>query len=327
MKDSIKNKAVLLSYVIPCYRSEYTISKVLNEIREVMGQRKEYDYEVICVNDFSPDTVYSVLEREAASDKRVKVVDLAKNAGKHAAVLAGLRYAKGDYIINIDDDFQCPVYEQWRLLEPLEKDECDVAVANYEQKKQSALKNFGSFVNLVTASIMLEKPMDLRMENFCIFKKFVRDEIIKYNKPYPYLEGLILRVTRRISVVMMQERERADEKATGFTFGKSLSLWLNGFTAFSVKPLRIASILGVSFSLIGFIIMVVFVIKKLINPDVPAGYTSLIAINLLIGGINMLILGLLGEYVGRIYICLNNSPQYVIKNTINLDDREQNNCE
>lgn len=309
----------LLSFVIPCYRSEKTIEKVCGEIADTVSQRDNYDYEIICVNDFSPDNVYSVLERLAAADPRIKVVNCARNMGKHSAVLAGYKYAKGDYIVNIDDDYQCPANELWRLLEPVEKDECDFATAKYPVKKQSAFKNFGSNINLFMSSVMLDKPASLRFENFSIMKRFVMEEIVKYDKPYPYLEGLIYRVTHRISSVEMEERSRADDNATGFTFKKSLSLWLNGFTAFSVKPLRIATVLGFVIALLGFIFGAFVIIRKLINPTIEAGYTSLIAVLLFIGGVIMILLGLIGEYVGRIYICLNNTPQYIVKNTINLD--------
>lgn len=310
----------LLSFVIPCYRSELTIQKVIHEIDQVVSQKKEYTYEIICVNDCSPDGVYNILVQEAARDKRIKVINLAKNAGKHSAVLAGFHYAEGDYIVNLDDDFQCPVYELWRLLAPVEKDECDIATANYKKKMQNSFKNFGSYVNNLTSAVMLGKPKDLRFENFSIMKRFVMDEIIRYDKPYPYLEGLMLRITRRISVVMMEERKRGDDRPTGFTFGKSLALWLNGFTAFSVKPLRMASFLGFVLSIFGFIIILIMVIRKLMHPEsILAGWTSTIAVLLIIGGIQMIMLGLLGEYVGRIYLCISNTPQYVVKNTLNTE--------
>ena len=227
-------------------------------------------------------------------------------------------FPDGKLVVNNDDDFQCPVYELWRLLEPVENNECDFSTANYYTKKQSRFKNFGSNVNMFMTSIMLDKPSNLRFENFSIFKRFVADEIRKYDKPYPYIEGLVFRVTKRVTVVMMEERERGDNKSTGFTFKKSFSLWLNGFTSFSVKPLRISSFLGFVLAVIGFIACIVISIGKILDPSVPAGYTSLIAVLLLIGGIIMIILGLIGEYIGRIYICLNNSPQYVIKDTVNI---------
>ena len=311
----------LLSFVIPCYRSELTIEMVIDEIIRTVSQREdEYDYEIICVNDCSPDNVLSVLKRLATENKKIKVIDFAKNMGKHAAVLAGYSYSKGKYIVSLDDDFQCPVYELWRLLEPIEKDECDYSTANYKVKRQTAFKNFGSNVNMLMAEIMLGKPKGLRFENFSIMKRYIVEEMVKYDKPYPYLQGLICRITNRISTVEMDERERGDNKATGFTFHKSVSLWLNGFTAFSVKPLRISTVLGFILALGGFIFGLIMIIRKIIYPDVPAGYTSMLAVQLFIGGIIMMILGLIGEYVGRIYICLNNSPQYVIRDKINISD-------
>lgn len=314
----------LLSFVIPCYRSERTIENVINEIIEIVSQRTEkYDYEIVCVNDCSPDGVLSKLKELAEKNKKIKVIDFSKNMGKHSAVLAGYSYSKGEYIVNVDDDFQCPVYELWRLLEPLENGECDFATANYRRKKQSAFKNFGSNVNMFMAQIMLDKPKGLRFENFSIMRSYVMKEIIKYDKPYPYLEGLICRVTNRISVVEMEERERGDGLPTGFTFGKSLSLWLNGFTAFSVKPLRLSTILGFILAILGFVLGIVVVVKRILHPDMPAGYASLMAVQLFIGGAIMIILGLIGEYIGRIYICLNNSPQYVIRDTININDENK----
>lgn len=314
----MKSIHTLLSFVIPCYRSEETITKVIEEIINVVSQRPAYDYEIICVNDFSPDDVYQVLQELAVSNSKIKVVNLAQNVGKHGAILAGYSFAKGEFIVNIDDDFQCPVYELWRLLEPVEQDQCDVATADYYKKKQPLWKNIGSNINLIMSSIMLGKPRTLRFENFIIMRRFVMNEIIKYIRPYPYLEGLILRVTRRIATVKMEERARGDDKATGFTFSKSVSLWVNGFTAFSVKPLRISAVLGFFIAVIGFLLGLYMVVNKFIRPNIPAGYTSLIAVQLFTSGVIMIILGLIGEYIGRIYICLNNSPQYVVRDTLNL---------
>ena len=313
------NNNTLLSFVIPCYRSEATISKVIDEIIETVAQRPGYDYEVICVNDCSPDNVYAVLEKLAAGNSRVKVVNLAKNMGKHSAVLAGYAYASGEYIVTLDDDYQCPTYELWKLLDPVEQDECDYATARYKEKKQAAWKNFGSNVNVMMGVVMLDKPRELRFENFCVMKRFVGDEMIKYTSPYPYLEGLVLRVTRRIKMVDMEERDRADSNTTGYTLKKSLALWVNGFTAFSVKPLRIATVIGVLTAIIGFITGVVMVVRRLVNPDIAIGYTSLAVIQLFLGGMILMCLGLMGEYIGRIYISQNKAPQYVVRNTLNFD--------
>lgn len=309
---------VLLSFVIPCYRSEQTIRKVIEEIAAVVSTRPSYDYEIIAVNDCSPDHVYNKLVEIAFANKKVKVINFSKNMGKHAALLAGYAVARGQFIISLDDDYQCPVYELWKLLEPVENDECDYATAKYYEKKQSAWKNFGSDINLHMSEIMLGKPKGLRFENFSVMQKFVCDEIINYKNPYPYLEGLVLRITRRIKTVPMEQRQRADNNVTGFTFKKSLALLINGLTAFSVVPLRIASVIGIVFAVTGFIWGSYIIINKMLHPFVPAGYSSLAAVLLFSSGLIMLLLGLIGEYVGRIYICMNDSPQYVIKDTINL---------
>lgn len=312
----------LLSFVIPCYRSEKTIEKVIDEIIATVAQREGYDYEVIAVNDSSPDNVYEVLKRIAAANKKVKVINFAKNMGKHAAVLAGYSVARGKYIVNLDDDYQCPTYALWSLLEPVERDECDYATAKYCFKQEAWYKRLGSNVNVWMGHVMLDKPMSLRLENFSVMKAFVAREVIGYKNPYPYLEGLILRVTRRILAVPMEERERGDDNATGFTLKKSMSLLMNGLTAFSVKPLRVASLCGTLFAIMGFILGIVMVVRKLVNPAVPTGYSSIVAILLFSSGLIMLMLGLIGEYLGRMYICLNGSPQYVIRETINLGEEE-----
>lgn len=306
-----------ISFVIPCYGSEKTIEFVVNEIIETVSQRKdEYDYEIIAIHDCSPDNVLSVLKKMAENNNRLKIIDFAKNFGKHAGVLAGLNYASGDYIVGLDDDGQCPMDHLWELLTPLINDESDYSMAKYSHVKQSAFKNFGSYVNSLMSKILINKPKDLYFSNFYAMKSFVAKEMVKYNNPYPYLEGLTLRTTRNIATVPMEERERYEGQGN-FTFKKSLSLWLNGFTAFSVKPLRIATVVGTLCAFFGFIFGIYVIIKKIVNPDIAMGYSSTMAVILFIGGVIMLMLGMIGEYIGRIYISINNSPQYVIRNIIN----------
>lgn len=192
----------------------------------------------------------------------------------------------------------------------------------HDTTKETRGKKLGSDINLRMSEIMLEKQKGLRFENFSVIKKFVCKEILNYKNPYPYLEGLILRVTHNIKVITMEQRERGDENGTGFTFKKSFALFINGLTAFSVKPLRVASFLGFLFAAIGFVYLIVLLVRKIVNPMVPMGYSSIMAVILFSSGLIMIILGLIGEYVGRIYICINDSPQYVIKNTINIGNED-----
>jgi undecaprenyl-phosphate 4-deoxy-4-formamido-L-arabinose transferase len=307
-----------ISFVIPCYASEGSVALVMDEIRSVVGQRAEYDYEIVAVNDCSPDNVLSVLREQAEKDPKVLVIDLAKNGGRHNALICGCHYATGDYVVFIDDDLQCPTDQLWNLLAPLESGNYDVSIAKYPKKTQSGFKNFGSKVNDAVANWLLGKNKDLKFSNFSIMKKFVKDEVIRYTNPYPYLSGLMLRATSRVTNVVMEERERTIGVGH-YNFKKSFALWMNSFTAFSVKPLRIATTCGVLCAVVGVVMALYTIIRKLVVPSVAIGYSSLMAVQLFVGGMIMFMLGLIGEYVGRIYISLNNSPQYVIRETLNVE--------
>ena len=309
-----------LSFVIPCYRSEKTIEAVCDEIIRTVSLREEAEYEIIAVNDSSPDQVLEVLKRLAEKNHRIKVLDLAKNMGKHAALMAGFRHCTGEYIVCVDDDYQCPVDHLWELLEPLFAGN-DVSMAKYGVKKQSRFKNWGSGMNAFMMTHLLGKPREFQFSNFAAMKAFVVEEICGYENPYAYINGLILRTTGSIINVPMEERERMSGFG-GYNFIKSLKLWVNGFTAFSVKPLRIATLLGALCALSGFLYGLMIMIRKIVYPEILAGYSSLMVVLLIIGGVIMLILGILGEYVGRIYICVNNSPQYVIRQSVNIGECE-----
>lgn len=309
----------LISFVIPCYGSEKYITEVINEIKMIVKQKNEYDYEVIAVNDQSPDNVLKVLKGIAKKDEKVKVLNLAKNMNRPGAVMAGLSQTNGDYIIIMDDDGQCPMENLWKLIKPLE-DGHDVSMAKYTEYKQSIFKHFGTIINREMTKVIIDKPKNISFTNFMALQRFIVDEILKYKNPYPYLTGLLLRTTNDFVNIEMKERKRIFGGTT-FTFKKMLSLWINGFTAFSVKPLRIATYLGCITSLFGFVCGLILIFRKIISPErLLMGYSSLMSVLLFIGGIIMIILGLIGEYVGRIYICLNNPPQYVIKEKVNFKD-------
>lgn len=305
-----------LSFVIPCYRSYDTVVDVCDEIINVVSNRDGYDYEIIAVNDCSPDNVMEKLTELAAANNRIKVIDLAKNVGKHCALMAGFHFSSGDYVICVDDDGQCPMDHLWDLLKPLD-DGQDVAMAQYGEKAQSKFKNFGSRMNNWMMETFLQKPENIQFANFAAMKSYVVKEIIKYNHPYAYINGLLLRTTKNIVNVPMMERARK-VGVGGYTFKKSLALWINGITAFSIEPLRIASYLGVFSAFLGCMVAIIVVIRKIMFPDIYAGWTSLMACMLFLGGIILTVLGLIGEYIGRIYICINEAPQYTIRSTQNI---------
>ena len=304
-----------ISFVIPCYRSEKTLEGVINEIDRTMETMAGYDYEITLVNDGSPDDTWGTIQAIAGkrSDNRVLGINLAKNFGQHAALMAGLNASTGDYVVCLDDDGQTPADEVDKLIAALENG-ADVAYARYSHKKHNLFRNFGTAMNEWMASAMLGKPKDLYVSSYFAAKRFVVDEMIKYESSYPYVIGLVLRTTRNIVNVDVTHRAR-EVGASGYTFSKLLALWINGFTAFSIKPLRIATASGTVFAILGFAYGIYTIIKKFVRPDVPMGFSALMSAIIFIGGMLMLMLGMIGEYLGRLYISQNKNPQYVIRET------------
>ncbi|MCM1262409.1 MAG: glycosyltransferase family 2 protein [Butyrivibrio sp.] len=304
----------LVSFVIPCYNSSRTIGKVVEEINAAMETMKEYEYEIVLVNDSSPDDTFEEIKRICKEKNNVCGVNLARNFGQHAALMAGFHYVHGDIVVCLDDDGQTPADEVGKLLEKLEEG-YDAVYARYKHKQHSAFRNFGSKVNELMARVMLGKAKDLYVSSYFAVRRFIIDEMVRYTNPYPYVIGLVLRTTKKIANVDVNHRER-EIGSSGYTLGKLLALWFNGFTAFSIKPLRIATFIGALAACMGFIYGIYTIIRKLIDPNVVIGFSSLMAAIMFIGGMMMLMLGIIGEYIGRIYISLNNSPQYVVRECI-----------
>lgn len=313
-----------ISFVIPCYRSEQTITPVVDEIHKTLAVLNRYEYEIILVNDCSPDGTFEVIRGLCEKDSRIIGVNLAKNFGQHAALMAGFRLVSGDIIVCLDDDGQTPADEVGKLLDKIEEGS-DVVYARYDHKKHSPFRNFGSHVNELMTRIMLGKSKELFISSYFAARKFIIDEVIRYENSFPYVIGLVLRSTKNITNVDVHHRER-EVGTSGYTLKKLLGLWFNGFTAFSVKPLRIATLMGGSFAVLGFLYVLYTIIKKFVNPNVPMGFSSIMSAILIIGGMLMIMMGLIGEYIGRIYITLNNSPQYVIREVVR-ELREENEIE
>ncbi len=310
-----------ISYVIPCYNSENTIGKVIDEIEQVMKKNNEDSYEVILVNDCSKDNVWEKIKELSSKRPNIKGINFAKNFGQHSALMSGYRNATGEIVVSIDDDGQTPVNEVYSLINKINEG-YDVVYASYEHKKHSFARNIGTKLNNFMCEKLLQKPKNIMITSYFAMRRFVVDEIVKYENPYAYVCGLVLRTTKNIGTVPVCHRERK-EGESGYSFVKLLKLWINGFTAFSVIPLRISMLMGVILSIIGFVYMICVIINKFINPTVPAGWSSTISLLLLIGGMILLVLGMIGEYIGRIYISINNSPQYVIKETENIDRKSE----
>lgn len=312
-----------ISFVIPCYRSEKTLSGVIDEIRlTVMGK---YAYEIILVNDHSPDNVWCLIQKLAADDPYIIGVDLAKNFGQHAALMAGYHYCTGELVVSLDDDGQTPANETLKLIEKIDEG-YDVVYAQYKSNMESAFRRFGSRVNSIMAEQMIGKPKGIAIQSFYVAKKYIIEEMLQYKHSFPYLFGLVFRTTQSVANVEVTHRAR-EIGGTGYTFKKLLALWFNGFTAFSVKPLRIATYIGFIFAAIGFFLGCFFIVNKFVSPDVPLGYSSIISAIMFFGGLNMMVLGLIGEYIGRIYLCINATPQFVVREVTEKQAKlELNSC-
>ena len=310
-----------ISVVVPCYNSKDTISRVVSDIIETLKQNGIQDYEIILVNDFSSDNVFNEIIRLASQNSKIKGVSFSKNFGQHAALMAGYRQSTGDVVVSMDDDGQTPASEMFLLINRLNEN-TDVAIASYDHKQHNKFRNWGSRVNRSMARLLLEMPKNLKPSSYFAMKRFIVDEITKYENAYPYILGLILRTTANIVNVPVHHQERKAGQS-GYTYKKLFSLWLNGFTAFSVKPLRVATIFGMLSAAGGFIAIILIIIKKLLHPNTPAGWSSTMAVILFVGGMIMLMLGIIGEYIGRQYISMNKAPQYVIRETINIESHDQ----
>ena len=247
-----------VSFVIPCYRSQNTLSLVVNEIKEKMKKLKEYEYEIILVNDNSPDDTLTTIKALVVENSNVIGINLARNFGQHAALMAGFHSVSGDIVVCLDDDGQTPADEVDKLLDEIEKG-YDVVYASYGDKKQALWRNLGSWINSKMTEIMLEKPHELVINSYFAARRFVVDEMMKYEYCYPYVIGLVLRTTKNITNVQVKHRKR-EEGTSGYTLSKLLSLWMNGFTSFSIKPLRIATYIGVFSAFVGFIYFIYIVL-------------------------------------------------------------------
>ena len=306
-----------VSFVIPCYRSSKTIGGVVNEIESTMAQFA-YEYEIILVNDSSPDDTFVVISALAEADGHITAVDLAKNFGQHAALMCGIRHSSGDILVCLDDDGQTPADEVGKLLEKIEAG-YDVVYASYDHKQHSGFRNFGSRVNAWMTEIMLGKPKELSLTSYFAAKRFIADEMLRYENCFPYVMGLVLRSTKNICNVPVNHRSR-EQGQSGYTLGKLLSLWMNGFTSFSIKPLRIATYFGALTALAGFIYALIIVIRHFAVGMAPLGWSSTTALLLILGGVILLVLGLIGEYIGRIFMGVNASPPYVERSVVKRDE-------
>lgn len=301
-----------LSVVIPCYKSERNIENVIKNDIEIFNKLGILNYEFILVNDCSPDDTWTVISKMAHNNNRIVAVNLAKNAGQHGAIMAGFHFVTGDYVVVSDDDGQTQMEMIGSMIENLDEGYDVVSTEWLNRGKRSFVRKIGTTVNQKMTEILMDNPKDVVVSIFFVAKRFIIEAIKNYQGPYPYITGLILRTTHNIKTLQVEQLRRKSGES-GYSLKKLISLWGNGMTAFSIVPLRIAMCVGFLSSLIGIVSGIVVVIRKIIDSGIQAGWSSIVAILLFMFGIVLVALGLIGEYVGRIYMCINNSPQYIIK--------------
>ena len=311
-KDKLK-----LSIVVPVYRSEGVLSKLVEEIFSVMKMMSlENSFELLLVNDASPDSSWSIICEQAEKYAFIKGISLRRNFGQHNATMAGLNHCSGESVVIMDDDLQHPPTAIACMLDAINEG-FDVCYTRYMNRKHPLWKKAGSRFNDWVATKLLGKPDGLYLSSFKIIRCEIVEDIIKYDGPYAYVDGLILDVTRSITTVEIEHQERVVGEGN-YNFRSSLSLWLKMATSFSVMPLRFATYMGFSLAIISVLMIIVVFIQKFMNPELQAGWSSVIATILFIGGVQTLCIGMIGEYLGRAYLRLNGKPQYVVGKSVNM---------
>lgn len=309
---------MLISICIPCYRSAQTLPFVLGEIREAFAAHEEHDYQVILVNDGSSDDTYAVISRLCRDDPRVTGIDLSRNYGQQAAQMAALPYASGDAVVFMDDDGQHPAAGIFPLVEKLAEG-YDIVYARFPQKRHSWFKRITSRLYQKVSEWIGNKPRGISVSSFAAWSRTAADAALRYHSPFP-APGLYLNhVTTRIANVDIEHRCRIAGES-GYSLRKLIALTVTALTNFSILPLRLSSYIGIGCAGLGFLAGILTIIRKLVNPAIFAGYSSILAAILFIGGVIMLILGVLGEYIGRIYMTVSDMPQYQIRQTENAPE-------
>ena len=304
----------MISIIIPVFNSENTIEILVNNIVQTLGEN--YKFEIILINDSSKDNTEEKCKKLVEKYMSVVLYSLAKNFGEHNAVMAGLNKCSGDYAIIMDDDLQHSADSLLELIKfgMKEKNNFDVVYTYYDKMKYNFFRNFGRKFNDLIANLLLDKPKFLYLSSFKLINRFLITEIIKYRSPFTYIDGIILGITNKIGRVKVVHDQRSHGKS-GYTIRKLLQVWSSMFTGFSVVPLRLSLILGSMLSILGFIFALLTFIERIIDNTVPSGYATLIIVVTIFSGAILIALGLLGEYVGRIFVSLNKKPQFIIRDS------------
>lgn len=316
----MRRQIMLISVVIPCYYSENTISREVDAIIEQFEMNEDYECEIVLVNDGSTDGTFAKIEEICAKHPNVQGVDLMRNFGQHNALVAALHYTSGRYVLGMDDDMQTHPSQIFKLIHEIEKG-YDLVYGIYPVRKNSPIKNMTSKINKVTSRMMLNRPKDIESSNFWIISDAVRDEVIKYSSFNPYIDAIFYQITHNIGQVEVEHFKR-EQGSSGYTFRKLLNLWL-AYWNYSVMPLRMSFFIGMISAFGGLVLTVWAVVHKILHPNMLIGWTSTICVVTLLFGAVLMVLGVIGEYLGKAILILNNTPQYIVRKEVNITDRSK----
>lgn len=306
---------MLVSVCIPCYRSEKTLPLVVKSVREEFAKHPEFDLQFVLVNDGSPDNTFQTIKQLAEESADIVGVDLARNYGQVSAKLAALQYADGDVIVNMYDDGQHPAEGIFTLLDKMQEGDYDVVYAYFKNKKATGFKIVTSNLHNWISEAMGIKPKGVHRSSFSAWSRTVVKAMKDYHSPFISIGGYLMHVTSRFADVPVEHKKRISG-SSGYTLKKLVRMWLNIFFSFSMAPLRWATTIGGFCTFAGFVWGIVLIVRKLMNHAVPLGYTSMMVLILLMGGLLMIFMGIIGEFVGRIYMTVSGMPQYCVREVV-----------
>ncbi len=295
-----------LSVVVPVYNGEATVALLVAALEALAPAG---GIEIVLVNDGSPDKSAEIC-RALVGTARVPLVyvEHSRNFGEHNAVMTGLRVARGGHVITMDDDLQNPPEEVLKLYDHARLGGWDVVYTRYVVKEHAGWRNLGSrFANHV-ADLLLDKPKGLYLSSFRCMSAMAVRAVTRYHGPYPYIDGLLMQVTQRIDSIAVRHLPRAEGRSN-YTLKRLVRLWLNLATSFSLFPLRLATIAGAIMAMLGTLGAIATILEALTRRNTPSGWASTMTVILLVSGVQSMILGVLGEYVGRTFLSANNKPQ------------------
>ncbi len=308
-----------ISIVIPIYNSQTTIRDLVTTLIRELTNR--YSFEIILVNDGSKDGSQHICRKLSEENSCVKYISFFKNFGQINAIMAGFRQSIGEIVVVMDDDLQNPPSEIHKLIDSIRENDYDFVFGAPEKIQQHWLRRIGSWASVKMAEVVFGKPKDLYPSSYYCLRQEIVSEITKYEGPFPYVSGLLFRVTENGENIPVEHLPRIHGKS-GYTFKKLFMLWVSGLTNFSVIPLRVSSLFGSLFAICGFIYLSIILAVKILNPTYyTTGWPSVIALVLFFSGVLLLALGIMGEYIGRIFIMLNKKPQYAIREKLNCEDK------